>query len=156
MADMWEAHLRGEQTSLNPLGMVEALLGAMNHAASLHPGHEGLTRYTGAVRMVMHKLMVSGKGTRDLCGPTGLTTEAFVDLVADEVTSMLATGQMRTPPPPEPAAPHVADKDVDTEALDALFKELDTDGNGFISYDELKTGLRRLNILPRKLMHTSE
>ena len=26
VADMWEAHLRGEETSLNPLGMVEVLL----------------------------------------------------------------------------------------------------------------------------------
>ena len=29
VADLWEAHLRGEATSLNPLGMVEALIGAM-------------------------------------------------------------------------------------------------------------------------------
>jgi isocitrate dehydrogenase len=29
VADLWEAHLRGEETSLNPLGMVEALIGAM-------------------------------------------------------------------------------------------------------------------------------
>ena len=34
-ADMWHAHLRGEETSLNPLGMVEALIGAMQHAESL-------------------------------------------------------------------------------------------------------------------------
>ena len=27
VSDMWEAHLRGEETSLNPLGMVEALIG---------------------------------------------------------------------------------------------------------------------------------
>merc|ERR1719224_340339 len=27
VADMWEAHLRGEETSLNPLGLVEALIG---------------------------------------------------------------------------------------------------------------------------------
>ena len=32
---LWHAHLRGEETSLNPLGMVEALIGAMDHAASL-------------------------------------------------------------------------------------------------------------------------
>jgi isocitrate dehydrogenase len=35
VADLWHAHLRGEETSLNPLGMVEALIGAMDHAASL-------------------------------------------------------------------------------------------------------------------------
>ena len=32
---MDEARLRGEETSLNPLGMVEGLMGAMNHAAEL-------------------------------------------------------------------------------------------------------------------------
>ena len=35
VADMWEAHLKGQSTSLNPLGMVEALIGAMNYAAEL-------------------------------------------------------------------------------------------------------------------------
>ena len=37
MADLWHMHLRGEETSMNPLGMVVALLGAMDHAAVLHP-----------------------------------------------------------------------------------------------------------------------
>jgi isocitrate dehydrogenase len=37
VADLWEAHLRGEATSLNPLGMVEALIGAMQVHASPHP-----------------------------------------------------------------------------------------------------------------------
>ena len=41
---MWEAHLRGEETSLNPLGMVEALVGAMVHAESLDPPAGGLVR----------------------------------------------------------------------------------------------------------------
>jgi isocitrate dehydrogenase len=29
VADLWDMHNRGEETSLNPLGMVEALIGAM-------------------------------------------------------------------------------------------------------------------------------
>ena len=37
---MWNAHLRGEETSFNPLGMVEALMGAMNHAAALTGGKD--------------------------------------------------------------------------------------------------------------------
>jgi hypothetical protein len=32
------SRLRGEETSLNPLGMVEGLMGAMNHAADIHGG----------------------------------------------------------------------------------------------------------------------
>lgn len=31
VADLWQAHLDGKETSMNPLGMVEALLGAMSH-----------------------------------------------------------------------------------------------------------------------------
>ena len=35
VTDLYEAHLRGEETSMNPLGMVEALIGAMQHASVL-------------------------------------------------------------------------------------------------------------------------
>lgn len=31
VADLWEMHKAGKETSMNPLGMVEALLGAMAH-----------------------------------------------------------------------------------------------------------------------------
>ena len=41
VADMWEDHLAGKETSLNPLGMVEALVGAMCHAESLDPPADG-------------------------------------------------------------------------------------------------------------------
>lgn len=36
VTDMYEAHLNGDETSLNPLGLVEALLGAIQHAAKLN------------------------------------------------------------------------------------------------------------------------
>ena len=35
VADLWAAHEAGKETSMNPLGMVEALLGAMSHSADL-------------------------------------------------------------------------------------------------------------------------
>jgi isocitrate dehydrogenase len=35
VADMWHQHLAGEETSLNPLGMVEALVSAMEFAAEV-------------------------------------------------------------------------------------------------------------------------
>jgi isocitrate dehydrogenase len=35
VSDMWEDHLKGVEHSFNPLGMVEALIGAMQHAADL-------------------------------------------------------------------------------------------------------------------------
>jgi isocitrate dehydrogenase len=87
-ADMDEARMRGDETSFNPLGMVEALIGAMQHAAALNPAHEDADKvvtFTNDMRRVMHKLFREGKGTRDLCGPTGLTTEAFIDAAAAEL-----------------------------------------------------------------------
>ncbi|KAK3285804.1 isocitrate dehydrogenase (NAD(+)) idh1 [Cymbomonas tetramitiformis] len=87
VADLWDAHLRGEETSLNPLGLVEALIGAMQHAASLEGGPEAekIIAFTNNLRKVMHQLMVEGKGTRDLCGPAGLTTEQFIEAVAERI-----------------------------------------------------------------------
>jgi isocitrate dehydrogenase len=36
VADLWAAHQDGKETSMNPLGMVEALLGAMLHRYGAH------------------------------------------------------------------------------------------------------------------------
>merc|ERR1712127_282198 len=35
VSDLWHDHLAGKETSLNPLGLVEAMIGAMQHAAVL-------------------------------------------------------------------------------------------------------------------------
>ena len=86
VADMDEARLRGEETSLNPLGMVEGLIGAMNHAADVHNiDRERTHAFTAKMRSVIHQLFREGKGTRDLCGPAGLTTEQFIDAVASRL-----------------------------------------------------------------------
>jgi len=45
------------------------------------PGSDAVIDYTTRIRAIMHALMVTGKGTRDLCGAAGLTTEEFVDEV---------------------------------------------------------------------------
>ena len=43
---------------------------------------ERVFEFTNRMRESMHKCMVAGQGTRDLCGPEGLTTEGFIDVVA--------------------------------------------------------------------------
>ena len=83
VTDMDEARLRGEETSLNPLGMVEGLIGAMNHAAEVHGGADRVIPYTAGLRATIHRLFREGRGTRDLCGAGGLTTEQFIDAVAE-------------------------------------------------------------------------
>jgi len=149
VADMWEAHLRGEETSLNPLGMVEALIGALNHAAILNGDTDEVHAWTARLRAAMHSAMVSGKGTRDLCGPAGLTTEQFVDEIAKQISGdvVAPTGSFE---------PVVDESAIDMESLEALFKELDTDGNGSIDFEEMKRGLIRLNVAPRKILYPEE
>jgi isocitrate dehydrogenase len=148
VADMWEAHERGEETSLNPLGMIEALIGAMNHSADLAGGAPEVLAFTSRLRAAVHKLMVEGRGTRDLCGPSGLTTEAFIDAVAVAISSSPEC----VPPAAEAIEPPIDDSIVDDDALRTLFSELDENKDGTISYDELKRGLVRLNLHPRKLI----
>lgn len=145
VADMWEAHLRGEETSLNPLGMIEALIGAMNHAADLSGNADHIYSYTTKLRAAMHTLMVTGRGTRDLCGPTGLTTEQFIDAVSEQLSKSIA-------PLTESIKPFEDDSGLDSAALRELFNELDSDKNGVIDFEELKRGLRRLGVAPRKLV----
>lgn len=43
VSDLWHAHLRGEETSLNPLGLVEAMIGSMQHAAKVRSDKERRT-----------------------------------------------------------------------------------------------------------------
>lgn len=98
VADLWEAHLRGEETSMNPLGMIEALMGAMNHSADLMLAKAqketpkkriadtktatALKEFTETLRKALHNTFRYGQGTRDMAGPEGLTTEKFIDKVA--------------------------------------------------------------------------
>merc|ERR1719384_1415726 len=79
---------------MNPLGMVVALLGAMEHAAALKPANqEEVLRWTGHCREAMYSAFREGRGTRDLCGPSGLTTEKFVDSVAADLKHRMDSGE---------------------------------------------------------------
>jgi isocitrate dehydrogenase len=57
----------------------------MQHAGKLEGGRADIDNFTNKLRTIVHKAMASGKGTRDLCGPNGLTTEEFVDYVAEQI-----------------------------------------------------------------------
>ena len=133
---------------MNPLGMAEALIGAMNHSAILAGEAEDgpIQTFTGKLRMCMHTAMVSGQGTRDLCGPSGLTTEQFVATVADKLNDAQLPIPKRVV-----AAVEVPGDEIDEAAMKKLFDMLDTDGNGVIDYEELKKGLKKLNVAPKSL-----
>merc|ERR1711920_67254 len=93
VADLWHMHLAGKETSMNPLGMVVALLDAMNHAAVLDPSNkEAVNRFTANCKEAVYTAFRTGKGTRDMSGASGLTTEQFVDAVAEDLGKRMATG----------------------------------------------------------------
>ncbi len=87
VSDMDQQRKAGQETSLNPLGMVDALIGAMDHSATLAGGaiHAELTEFTAKLRNALYTVMTDGRGTRDLEGKTGSTTEQFITHVADEL-----------------------------------------------------------------------
>jgi len=145
VADMWEAHLRGEETSLNPLGMVEALIGAMNHAAALQGDDTDVVAWTTQLRAHIHKAMVSGLGTRDLCGPTGATTEQFVATIAGALN-----GEPIIPPEvPAQSSMSILAPDADFGPIVDMFQALDVKGNGYIDLEDFTKGLTRLGVSPR-------
>jgi len=157
VADLWHAHLRGEETSMNPLGMVVALLDAMNHAALLDPSNkEEVTAYTANCREAVYKAFRDGKGTRDLSGPSGLTTEQFVDHVAVDLKHRMETGGQpkEAVQPTQEASPsrkfRKAYKTVDETAMKTFFDKYDVDKDGTISFAEFQDMCLELGIAPVK------
>jgi len=156
VADLWHAHLRGEETSMNPLGMVVALLGAMEHAASLEPSHQSQAiNFTSACREAMYQAFRDGRGTRDMCGPEGFTTEQFVDTVAEDLATRVVTGKAPVSPDPvekvvNPPRKFRRNYHVDEDRMRSLFGRFDVDGNGLISFEEFTEMALELGIAPQQ------
>lgn len=102
IADQYAKFKKGEETSVNPLGMVYALRGAIDHSANLALENKSIKaddetaikNYTACMYSAMCEAMADGKGTRDLSGPSGLTTEKFVEEVASRLAKkMSASGK---------------------------------------------------------------
>ena len=136
----------------------------MVHAATLDGSNaDAVTHYTACLKRAIHNTFRLGEGTRDMCGPTGLTTEQFVDKVGWRLGLYLA-GQ--TEPAKEEAVEIkedvlevkesvvIADPryrrnyNVDKPAVKALFRQFDTNGDGSISVDEFEIALYQLGVAP--------
>ena len=88
-----------------------------------------------------------GRASRDLSGPTGLTTEQFVQAVRARLDG-------KSHPYCEPvlaAAPVKDAYEVDDAKIKDLFHQLDTDKNGSIDYKEFVGALKFLGVAPKKL-----
>mmetsp|Transcript_16240 Transcript_16240/g.26486 ORF Transcript_16240/g.26486 Transcript_16240/m.26486 type:complete len:510 (+) Transcript_16240:77-1606(+) len=154
VSDMWLDHLEGEQTSLNPLGLVEALIGAMQHSAALYPSDDSqkIINFTNKMRASIHKSFVLGKGTRDISGPDGLTTEEFVELIGgvlDGNDQLLMDASEQKEERVKPKSNPSFDL-VDKEEMRKFFDGLDTDKNGVIDYEEFERGMVRLGVFPKR------
>mmetsp|Transcript_17125 Transcript_17125/g.44511 ORF Transcript_17125/g.44511 Transcript_17125/m.44511 type:complete len:240 (+) Transcript_17125:154-873(+) len=161
VADLWEAHLRGEETSMNPLGMVEAVIGALDHSAALEeqaggPSADAMKKYTTTLRKAMHNTFRYGQGTRDMSGPEGLTTEQFVDKVADRLSRYLEGGDEVINNVVKPDPRFRRNFDVDEEAVKVMFSEYDTDQSGSISFDEFLVMTHKLGIAPKSIEKANE
>ena len=158
VADLWEAHLRGEPTSFNPLGMAEALMGAISHAAELDGKTSLYTKYVTYLRKAIHNTFRYGQGTWDLSGKEkGLTTEAFIHKVGWRLGRYLAEDldfEAGIKPDPKFAKPSVLlrrnAQNIDLAKVEALFNEFDQDRNGNISLAEFEEMMIKLGLAPLK------
>lgn len=89
VSDMYKRKLHGQETSLNPVGMIEALASAMNHAGVLENREKEVKKFTDVMMSSLYKVMTSPNGTRDIAGKSGSTTEQFVEFVAKEMQKHL-------------------------------------------------------------------
>jgi len=165
VSDLWQAHLDGRETSLNPLGLVEALIGAMQHAATLEADQEDkegamtvkakVFNFTTTLRRAMHNTFRYGQGTRDMSGPSGFTTEEFVDKVAWRLQRYLQA-QLEEAPPElgEPDREYSWNFDVDEEAVKKLFEKYDKDGSGKVDIEGFTAMLVKMgkSSLPHEML----
>jgi isocitrate dehydrogenase len=162
VTDLWLDHLAGKETSLNPLGLVEALIGAMQHSAQLeldaHPEsadvknmHENVMNFTLTLRHAIHSTFRYGQGTRDMSGPSGYTTEDFIRKVKWRTDRYLAA-QVEEEQPPELSEPdrHFTNTyDVDAKKLKEMFQKYDKDGSGAINITEFEKMMVHLGVAPK-------
>jgi len=165
VTDMWHDHLAGKETSLNPLGLVEALLGALRHAAMLemeaNPNdkqkqemHAYVNNFSDTLRTALHNTFRYGQGTRDMTGPTGFTTEDFIDKVAWRLNRYL-DAQVEEQAPPELKEEDLAipkDKltEFDQKAILKLFDKYDKSGEGKIDFKNFSKMLMKMGVAPKK------
>jgi len=165
VTDLWLDHLAGKETSLNPLGLVEALLGAMAHAAQLELDskpkdkeakkvHAYVNSFNETLRLALHNTFRYGQGTRDMCGPTGFTTEDFVAKVAWRLDRYLQQRIEEQAPPElsEEDLPVPANKikEFDQKAILQLFEKYDKSGEGKIDFKNFSKMLIKMGVAPTK------
>lgn len=171
VADLWIAHKSGRETSMNPLGLAEALLGALNHSADILSGKsklgtgnsedakldpevkkqtDAIYQFTSTLRLALHNTFRYGQGTRDMAGPEGLTTEKFVDKVAWRLGRYMAANydDVSKQDIVIPLRSFRRNYDVDQTKLRELFNEYDGNKDGKLEIKEVEAMLVKLGVAP--------
>ena len=114
--------------------------------------------FVDTLRTAIHNTFRYGQGTRDMCGPTGFTTEDFIDKVAWRLDRYLnAQGNKEDD---KAKAPRLAETDLDVskakmeeydqKAILKLFTKYDKSGDGRIDFKEFTAMLIKMGVAPRK------
>ena len=155
VTDMWIAHLKGKETSLNPLSMMEALIGSIRHSVKLSQNQyqaKEIMDFMAKLQDSIYKQMTTeGKATRDLSGNEGLTTEEFVRAVKERIDGVHSDRHVPVRKEVQKSSDFNADDKIDIEKVRRLFNEIDADKNGLIDMKEFTRGLKILRISPKKV-----
>jgi hypothetical protein len=131
----------------------------MDHATTLDKSGGGLAmqtqmrNYIAVLRRALHNTFRYGQGTRDMAGPQGLTTEAFVVKVSNRLRKYLAEQESEETAVPKEVVPDLKfrrNHNVDREALKGMFLEYDTSNTGSINIEQLEAMLVKLGVAPMK------
>ncbi len=141
-------------------------MGAMSHAAQLEADSnpkdkkaketkEFVDNYCKVLREALHNTFRYGQGTRDMCGPTGFTTEDFVAKVAWRLDRYLVRQEHESVAPPELteedlAIPANKIADFDQKAILKLFEKYDKSGEGKIDFKNFSKMLMKMGVAPTK------
>jgi len=89
VSDMWKDHLNNKETSLNSLGMVNALLSAINYSIEIDTTNSydnvKLLHFTNKLNKIIHNEYANGNGTKDI-NKNGLTTEEFIENIGNIIS----------------------------------------------------------------------
>lgn len=111
------------------------------------------------LRQALHNTFRYGQGTRDMSGPTGFTTEDFVDKVAWRLDRYLAMQEEEEPAPvlSEPSREYLKQYNVDKSAVEDMFQRFDVNKTGTIDFDEFAKMVVKLGVAPLKnIANTNE
>merc|ERR1712019_178961 len=118
-----------------------------------------ILNFTETLREAMHNTFRYGQGTRDMSGPSGLTTEDFIAKVAWRLQRYLAMQFDDEPPAPkltEPSRKFRRNYDIDMDAINKLFSKYDLNGDGHIDVEEFTDMMVKLNMAPVKKSKSDE